>query len=122
MQPNLLSNQILQIGIPHGTVPAAIDMMVHKFGRTTGYTARRVTSVNTDVAIEYETGTYTFEEQIMSVSLDDNSFSMPGDSGALVVQRGPQNLAVGLLFAGSSSHSTANHIGDVLQALQIHLA
>jgi PLD-like domain len=119
---DLVSKQILQIGAPLGVAQANIDMLVHKFGRTTGYTAGRVTSVNTDVVIEYETGTYTFGEQIMIVSLDDNSFSMPGDSGALVLQRGPAQLAVGLLFAGSSSHSTANHIGDVLQALQVNLA
>ncbi len=121
VMPDLLSKQILQIGAPQGTTDAVIDMMVHKFGRTTGYTAGRITSINADVVIGYETGTYTFEDQIMIISLDSNSFSMSGDSGALVVQRGPGQLAVGLLFAGSTTHSTANHISDVLQALQVKL-
>jgi hypothetical protein len=48
-------------------------------------------------------------------------FSDAGDSGALILERAT-GKAVGLLFAGSASHSAANHIDDVLAALHVQLA
>lgn len=115
------SNAILQIGVPQGTAAAEINMAVQKFGRTTGYSAGTVASVDTDVTVQYETGNFTFESQIIVVGLDNQPFSGAGDSGSLIVER-TTNVAVGLLFAGSSSHTIANHIDDVLQALQVTLA
>jgi hypothetical protein len=56
-------------------------MVVHKFGRTTSYRAGRVTSIDTDVRVQYETGTYTFESQIIVTGLDGQPFSDAGDSG-----------------------------------------
>jgi hypothetical protein len=53
--------------------------------------------------------------------LNGQSFSDSGDSGSLILTRDSQ-LAVGLLFAGSASHTIANHIDDVLQALNVTLA
>jgi hypothetical protein len=121
LRTSLVSRDILQIGPPAGAAPAALDMVVHKFGRTTSYTAGRVTSVDTDVSVQYETGTFTFEGQIIIVGLDGQPFSGAGDSGSLILERESQQ-AVGLLFAGSTSHTIANHVGDVLQALGVTLA
>lgn len=100
---------------------AALDMVVHKFGRTTSYTAGRVTSIDTDVSVQYDAGTYTFESQIIIVGLSGQAFSDAGDSGSLILERSTQN-AVGLLFAGSPSHTIANHLENVLQALNVQLA
>jgi hypothetical protein len=116
-----VSDSILQIGPPNGAGDAQFDMTVQKFGRTTSYTAGQVSSVDTDVSVQYETGTFTFAGQIIVVGLDGQAFSDAGDSGSLIVERG-SNLAVGLLFAGSSTHTIANHIGAVLQALNVSLA
>jgi hypothetical protein len=116
----ILSNSILHIGPPAGTAAAAIDMRVHKFGRTTSYTVGRITSIATDVTVSYEVGDITFEDQIMIVG-DQGQFSAAGDSGSLILER-PTNNAVGLLFAGSPSHTIANHIGEVLRALGVTLA
>jgi hypothetical protein len=91
------------------------------FGRTTSYTVGQVKSPDTDVTVGYETGNYTFYEQIIIVGSGRQPFSAAGDSGSLILQRGT-NRAVGLLFAGSSTHTIANHIGDVLQALKVTLA
>jgi hypothetical protein len=96
-------------------------MTVQKVGRTTGYTAGQVSSIDTDISVQYETGTFTFAGQILIVGLDSQAFSNAGDSGSLIVERN-SNLAVGLLFAGSSTHTIANHIEDVLQALNVTLA
>ena len=104
---------ILHIGKPKGAKKAAIDMVVQKFGRTTSYTAGRVTSIDTDVAVDYDTGTFTFADQMIIKGLNGTSFSNSGDSGSLITERGT-NAAVGLLFAGSSAYTIANHIDAVL--------
>jgi hypothetical protein len=115
------TNEILFIGAPTGTKKAERDMIVHKFGRTTSYTVGRVTSIATDVKVAYDAGEFSFEDQIIIVGENQTSFSASGDSGSLILERSSQK-AVGLLFAGSSSHTIANHIGDVLTALKIKLA
>jgi S1-C subfamily serine protease len=117
---NLVSKDVLHIGAPTGVDDAAIDMAVHKFGRTTSYTVGHVKSIDTDVTVGYETGNFTFQEQIIITSASGHPFSASGDSGSLILQRGT-NKAVGLLFAGSSSHTIANHLGDVLRALKVTL-
>jgi|ERR1043166_3927010 hypothetical protein len=118
---NLVSKDILHIGAPNGTAAATIDTEVHKFGRTTSYTVGRITSIDTDVTVGYETGSFTFQEQIIIVGRSQHPFSAAGDSGSLILER-RTNKAVGLLFAGSSTHTIANHIEDVLQALKVTLA
>jgi len=117
---NLVSNEVLHIGAPNGTVDAAIDMMVHKFGRTTSYTVGRIVSVDTDVVIEYETVNFTFENQIIIQGSNGEMFIDHGDSGSLILQRG-SNAAVGLLFGGGPDHTIANHIGNVLRSLRVKI-
>jgi hypothetical protein len=117
---NLATNSILFIGPPKGKTNAQIDMVVHKFGRTTGFTVGRITSVETDVTVGYEGGSATFDNQIIIVGLSAQPFSAGGDSGSLILERST-NKAVGLLFAGSATHTIANHIKDVLQALNVTL-
>lgn len=121
LKTSLVSRDVLYIGPPQGVGQAALDMVVHKFGRTTSYTVGRVTSIDTDVTVQYDTGQYTFESQIIIVGLSDQAFSDAGDSGSLILERRTQT-AVGLLFAGSTSHTIANHLDNVLQALKVQLA
>lgn len=118
---SLVTNSILMIGPPQGTAAALRDMVVHKFGRTTGYTAGRITSINTDVRVKYDLGTLLFKRQIIIKGLNGQPFSASGDSGSLIVER-TTGSAVGLLFAGSETDTIANHIGDVLQTLNVKLA
>jgi S1-C subfamily serine protease len=118
---SLVSKDVFHIGAPTGVEDAVIDMVVHKFGRTTSYTVGTVKSIDTDVTVGYETGNFTFQEQIIIVGTGQHPFSAAGDSGSLILQRGT-NKAVGLLFAGSSSHTIANHSNDVFQALKVTLA
>jgi hypothetical protein len=120
-QNSIVNNAVLHIGAPKGSADATIDMNVHKFGRTTGYTVGKVASIDTDVTVGYETGDYTFSAQVIVTGNNGQSFSDAGDSGSLILQRGT-NKAVALLFAGSKSHTIANHIGDVLSALKVKLA
>ena len=121
MEPSLANKEILFIGAPQGTADAQIDMTVHKFGRSSGYTVGRITAINTDMALPYEIGLLTFVNQVLIVGLGGTSFAGQGDSGALILER-PSNRAVALLVGGTRSHIFANHIGDVLQALNVSLA
>lgn len=118
---SIVSRDILFIGPPKGKKAATVDMIVHKFGRTTSYRAGRVISVNTDVKIAYEIGELLFKGQVIIQGLNGQQFSAAGDSGSLILERS-SNDAVGLLFAGSSTHTIANHIEDVLTALNVSLA
>jgi hypothetical protein len=118
---NLVGRDVLHIGAVGGTAAAEIDMMVHKFGRTTSYTAGRVTSVDTDVVVEYETAEFSFENQIIVRGANNLMFSDSGDSGSIILQRGT-NAAIGLLFGGSPSHTIANHIANVLRSLRVRMA
>jgi len=95
-------------------------MVVHKFGRTTSYRAGRVASISTDVKIRYDMGEVAFRRQIIIRGLNNQPFSDHGDSGSLILERSTQK-AIGLLFGGSPSHTIANHIEDVLQALNVTL-
>lgn len=116
-----VSSSILQIGTPQGYTQAELDMTVHKFGRTTGYTVGQVTSVNTDVTLQYEHGAFAFTGQILIAGSGGSAFSAAGDSGSLILDRQTNN-AIGLLVGGSPTYTVANHIGDVLDVLDVTLA
>src|SRR5262249_57423901 len=105
---------------PQGTAQAARDMVVHKFGRTTSYTAGRVSSITFDVNIPYDIGVVTFEDQIAIRGLNGERFSDRGDSGSAIVVRGTGQV-IGLLFGGrmDGTLTFANHIADVINALGV---
>lgn len=89
-----------------GPVPAGLDLdpdqLVEKVGRTTGHTRGRITAVEVDgVAVQYDEGVYTFDDQI-EISGTRGAFSAGGDSGS-VIWRDHDRSPVGLLFAGSST-------------------
>ncbi|MFN0020363.1 MAG: hypothetical protein ACKVP0_19060 [Pirellulaceae bacterium] len=115
--------EILFIGAPQGVAPAAVDTVVHKFGRTTSYRAGRVSSVSFDVTIPYDVGSVVFQDQIAIRGLSGKRFSDSGDSGSAILERAT-NKVVGLLFAGATNGSLtfANHIKDVFTQLKVSLA
>jgi hypothetical protein len=69
LKPSLASKEILFIGAPQGIAEAQVDMTVHKFGRSSGYTVGRISSVNTDVTLSYDVGQITFANQVLIVGL-----------------------------------------------------
>jgi len=114
------SNEVLHIRAPNGAMPASKDMVVHKFGRTTSYTVGIVTDVRATMRVGYEGQSVDFADQIIIKSLTSAPFSDKGDSGSLILNR-QGNEAVGLLFAGSNTHTIANHIEIVLGELEATL-
>jgi hypothetical protein len=77
-----------------------------------------VTGLDASVKIRYGKGnTATFVHQIIITGNNGGAFSDSGDSGSLIVTDNSTHNPVGLLFAGSTSTTIANPIGDVLSQL-----
>ena len=113
---------IEDIGVPSGTVVnPSVGLGVAKSGRTTGFTTGTISSTNTSVSVQYQQGcgkgkkfTVSYTNQIV---INSSTFSAGGDSGSLIVTNNASHNPVGLLFAGSSTTTIANPIGEVLTKL-----
>jgi hypothetical protein len=111
---DVITNDIIDIGVITGTKAAEIGMAVRKSGRTTATTSGTIEMLNVNVDVGYGgSKVATFENQIVT-----GAISSPGDSGSLVVD-GSEPLAVGLLFAGSDTSTVINPIDRVLELLNI---
>jgi len=102
-------------------VPATVGMPVGKTGRTTQLTSGRVVDVNFSGNVGYGGGRVGFFRDQIVIQASSGSFSAGGDSGSLIWTWTPQRNPVGLLFAGSTTHTIANKIQRVLTALDINL-
>lgn len=116
------SGFIEDIGVPSSTIAnPSVGLSVAKSGRTTGFTTGTISSINTSVNVQYQRGcgggkkfTVSYTNQIV---INSSSFSAGGDSGSLIVTNNASHNPVGLLYAGSSSTTIANPIGEVLTKL-----
>lgn len=94
----------------------AVGDKVRKTGRTTNVTFGRIISVDATVDVNYgPAGVARFRDQILTTAM-----SAGGDSGSLVTSF--DNVAVGLLFAGSSVTTVINHIETVRSLLRVEIA
>jgi hypothetical protein len=113
---DVLDREIYWIGYVNGWATVQVKDIVRKTGRTTNYTTGQVIGVNATVNVNYGGGKVAkMTRQILTTPM-----SAPGDSGSLVCNY--QNLAVGLLFAGSSRITVCNDIRYVLAMLNIRFA
>ncbi len=96
--------------------------VVKKCGRTTQSTTGFITDCNATVRVGYgAAGTAIFQDQIIIIGTPfPGGFSQPGDSGSLILNKF-FNRPVGLLFAGSATHTIANKIQNVLNALNVSI-
>ena len=101
-------------------LPCRRDLLVKKCGRTTQLTRGRVTDCDATVWVNYNGWRALFQNQMIIVSLTAAAFSAPGDSGSLILSD-QETRPVGLLFAGSSSHTIASPIATVLAALNVSI-
>lgn len=103
-------------------VPAQTTMQVGKTGRTTELTTGQIVDLAASISISYpRVGLAYFQDQIAIRDLNATAFSQPGDSGSLIWTDDPQRSPVGLLFGGGAGRTFANHIDQVLTALDIRL-
>ncbi len=111
-----LLDEILEVGVVSGTLPASLGMMVRKSGRTTAFTTGEINVLDATVNVSYGAGKVaTFENQLVA-----GPMSQGGDSGSLVVAAN-ELKAVGLLFAGSDQSTIINPIQAVLDCLNVDL-
>jgi hypothetical protein len=117
------TGEILAVGVPaSSTASATVGRGVAKAGRTTGLTCASIGSVNTNVNVQYQARcgsgkkfTIAYTNQVL---INSSSFSAGGDSGSLIVTSDTAQ-PVALLFAGSSTTTIGNPIGDVANALGV---
>ena len=116
---HLLDRRIMGIGELRGwrrKADVTVGTLVKKTGRSTKLTTGRITVVNATLDINYRNGRKgRFKEQILTTNM-----SAAGDSGALVTTL--DNVAVGLLFAGSTEVTVANQIENVRSLLRVEIA
>ena len=97
----------------------ALAMTVVKNGRTTQATVGVITGRFVDgVRVNYRPRIATFNDQVVIRGLGGGPFSQGGDSGSLIVSASTQQ-PVGLLFAGSTTHTIVNPIQAVMAELGI---
>lgn len=106
------------------TDPAG-GMLVKKVGRTTGLTQGEVVGLwVTPLPIPYKSNRFSSVVHFTGIwsvkGLGGESFSLPGDSGSLVVTEDGQNV-VGLIFAGAGQVSFIIPIASVLDRLNLRL-
>src|SRR5919205_577068 len=116
------SGFIEDIGVPGSSiVDPSVGLSVAKSGRTTGFTTGTISSINTSVSVQYQQGCNSGKKFTVSytnqVVINSSTFSAGGDSGSLIVTNNGNHNPVGLLFAGSSTTTIANPIGEVLTKL-----
>lgn len=114
LAPELVSPEILGIGLPRGVRQGTLGTQVQKSGRTTGVTSGRITQVDVTVNVDYLGENVTFTGQFMATGM-----SLGGDSGSAVLDM--DRYVVGLLFAGSNVATLINPIQLVLSALNVEV-
>jgi hypothetical protein len=113
---------IEDIGTISSVVKApSVGLAVAKSGRTTGFTTGSIGSINTNVSVQYQkscgSGKKTTISYTNQVVINSTTFSAGGDSGSLIVSNNTCHQPVALLFAGSSSQTIGNPIGEVLSKM-----
>jgi hypothetical protein len=89
---------------------------VKKVGRTTNLSMGRIIVTDATIDVSYGTaGVARFRDQILTTNI-----SAGGDSGSLVCSL--DNVALGLLFAGSNVVTVVNHIENVRTLLRVEIA
>jgi hypothetical protein len=97
-------------------VLAMVGQTVKKTGRTTNFTTGRITAVNATIDVNYGGGRVgRMKDQIVTTNM-----SAGGDSGSLIMTL--DDVAIGLLFAGSPTAMIANQIQNVRSMLRVEVA
>lgn len=112
--PDMVSKEILEIGVPQGVHEATLGTAVQKSGRTTGHTTGQIIQIDVTVQVAYGTKIATFTDQLMA-----GAMSAGGDSGSAVLDS--EGYVIGLLFAGSETTTIINPIQAVLDALGVQI-
>ena len=113
---------IIAIGRPRKRIKRArLYQSVRKHGRTTGHTIGVIMDLSADIWVRYGNQRAYFVDQLGIIGVGPRPFSLPGDSGSLIVDAETRS-PTGLLFAGGQGTTFANRIEDVLQHFGVTIA
>ncbi len=122
---NLIArSQILGIANYSLNLTSAVPgMPVTKSGRTTGVTTGTVTATHVNgLQINYGTQASPriaiFDDAIQALGDDGRPFSLPGDSGSVILEKS-SGRPIALLFAGDGRSTTACDLGGVCRQFQV---
>ena len=107
--------EILGLPYPTGFGTAKVNETVRKSGRTSEVTSGPVATDNATVSVNYGEFVATFTDCYLVI----NPFGRPGDSGSAVLNS--KGELIGLLFAGSMSHTVVCKIGRIKEAFGLKL-
>lgn len=109
---------VLGIGNITGKTSPELGTHVRKSGRTTNVTEGIIDSISTTINVKMNAHIIQFTDQVI-IRGEYRHFSLPGDSGSVVVD--DENKVCALLFAGSQTEwfSVGNEIQNVEEALGI---
>lgn len=122
-QPGLVLPQVCWVGPPHAVrsiKSVGPGELVQKIGRTTGLTQGRIDAINASIKINFALAGYgnrvaLFRQQIMT-----NHMAGYGDSGSMLLDM--DGNAIGLLGAGSTTHTVFNYLENVQNELSVVVA
>jgi len=113
VNPKELKTVIIKRGKVRGVALPTLRTRVRKSGRTTQTTAGIISGIGATLWVTYgSAGRALFKDQIV---ITPGGFSAGGDSGSAILDR--RNRVRALLFAGSSTHTIANPIQNVISQL-----
>lgn len=115
---------IEDLGTPSFNIKSpTVGLKVAKSGRTTGFKTGTIGSIHTSVSVQYQKNCGSGKQFVVSytnqIVINSSTFSAGGDSGSLIVSNTSTTCRqpVALLFAGSSSTTIGNPIGQVITKL-----
>ncbi|HHW25989.1 MAG TPA: hypothetical protein GXX23_01465 [Firmicutes bacterium] len=113
VSPDIISDAIIDLGVPQGIGEVNVGDRVAKSGRTTGTNWGEVRVVQATIRISMgDAGDAVFTDQCVTTHM-----AQPGDSGSVVLNEKKQ--VVGLLSAGSDTVSIFGRIQNVCSALGV---
>jgi hypothetical protein len=107
--------EVLDKGAVRGKCVPELNDKVWKVGRTTSYSEGTVADLDWAGYVQYSRGTAFFEDCIL---VEGEGFSQGGDSSSPVMKG---DLTVGMLFAGSSSHTIVCKIDNIEEIGKVKL-
>ncbi len=115
LEPNLVKDEILEIGKIKGLGQGELGLAIKKSGRTTGLTTGEILQVDVTANVQFGPGRIAqFTDQLVA-----GPMSQGWDSGSAVLDN--DNRLVGLLFAGSDNSTIINRIEHVFSELNLSL-
>lgn len=113
LELDLVTPEIMEIGLITDVTSAQLDMKIKKSGRTTGLTHGVIEQTDVTVKVQYGEGKIAvFKDQLMA-----GAMCAGGDSGSAVLTE--DNQLLGLLFAGSENSTIINRIENVFDLLSL---